>query len=81
MILDLHVISQLTKADSSAKDENWNTVWGEEKTIRNNYKELAVNLEQKSGKKLQVRIVFRLFNAGLGFRYEFPVQPALHILL
>ena len=67
----------ITKADSSTKDENWNTVWGEEKTIRNNYKELAVNLEQKSGKKLQVRIVFRLFNAGLGFRYEFPVQPAL----
>ena len=67
----------VTKADSLGKDENWNTVWGEEKTIRNQYKELAVSLQQKSGKKLQLKIVFRFFNAGLGFRYEFPAQPSL----
>jgi hypothetical protein len=63
--------------DSSYKDEYWNTVWGEVKTIRKQYRELAVNLQQISGKKLQIRIVFRLFNAGLGFRYEFPAQPSL----
>ena len=67
----------VTKVDSSAMDENWNTVWGQEKTIRNQYKQLAVDLHQNGGKKLQLRIVFRLFNAGLGFRYEFPVQPNL----
>ena len=71
----------VTGVDSSYKDENWNTVWGEEKTIRNNYKELVVNLQQNIGKKLQMRIVFRLFNAGLGFRYEFPAQPSLQYFI
>ena len=45
----------VTGVDSSYKDENWNTVWGEEKTIRNNYKELVVNLQQNIRKKLQIR--------------------------
>ena len=71
----------VTGVDSSTMDENWNTVWGEEKTIRNNYKQLAINLRQNSGKKLQLRIVFRLFNAGLGFRYEFPAQPSLQYFI
>lgn len=63
---------------TDAKDETWNPVWGEVKTIRSNYKELAVTLEQKT-EKLTRRIVvsFRLFNDGLGFRYEFPVQDGL----
>lgn len=65
-----------TKTDQ--KDETWNPVWGEVKTIRNNYNELAVTLEQKT-EKLTRRIIvrFRLFNDGLGFRYEFPVQDQL----
>ncbi len=64
-------------------NETWNPVWGEVKTIRNNYKELAVTLEQiatdKENKKLTRTIVvrFRLFDDGLGFRYEFPVQNEL----
>lgn len=65
-----------TKTD--AKDESWNPVWGEVKTIRNNYKELAVTLEQKGDKLTRkITIRFRLFNDGLGFRYEFPVQDQL----
>lgn len=65
-----------TKPD--AKDETWNPVWGEVKTIRSNYKELAVNLEQKSEKLTrQITIRFRVFDDGLGFRYEFPVQNDL----
>jgi glucan 1,4-alpha-glucosidase len=65
-----------TKTDQ--KDETWNPVWGEVKTIRNNYRELAVTLEQKT-EKLTRRIIirFRLFDDGLGFRYEFPVQNDL----
>jgi hypothetical protein len=65
-----------TKTDQ--KDETWNPVWGEVKTIRNNYRELAVTLEQK-GDKLTRKIIirFRLFDDGLGFRYEFPVQNDL----
>jgi hypothetical protein len=65
-----------TKTD--AKDETWNPVWGEVKTIRSNYKELAVTLEQKSEKLTRKIIIrFRLFDDGLGFRYEFPVQEQL----
>ncbi len=52
-------------------DETWKPVWGEVKTIRNHYNELAVSLNQKgTNRKMIVR--FRLFNDGLGFRYEFP---------
>lgn len=59
--------------DSSKTDETWQTVWGEESQIRNNYRELEIVLEQKStARNLTLR--FRLFNNGLGFRYEFPLQ-------
>lgn len=58
-------------------DESWNPVWGEVKTIRNHYNELAVTLDQKeTGRKMIIR--FRLFNDGLGFRYEFPSQKNLN---
>lgn len=62
----------------NAVDTTWTPVWGEEKTIRNNYNELAVTLIQKGEQKRRVVIRFRLFNDGLGFRYEFPKQPDLH---
>jgi glucan 1,4-alpha-glucosidase len=65
-----------TKTD--AKDETWNPVWGEVKTVRSNYKELAVTLEQKADKLTRKIIVrFRVFDDGLGFRYEFPEQTDL----
>ena len=57
-------------------DETWQTVWGEEAEIRNNYNELAVTLFQPATERtLTVR--FRLFDDGLGFRYEFPQQKNL----
>lgn len=64
-----------------AVDTAWTPVWGEEKTIRNNYQELAVTLEQKAEKNRRMIIRFRLFNDGLGFRYEFPKQPELHYFI
>lgn len=57
-------------------DESWNPIWGEVKTIRNNYNELAVTLHQKETGRLML-IRFRLFDDGLGFRYEFPEQKNL----
>ncbi|WP_054114152.1 glycoside hydrolase family 97 protein [Marinagarivorans algicola] len=61
---------------ASTFDETWKPVWGEEKEIRNHYNELEVNLSQKkSQRKITVR--FKLFNDGLGFRYEFPQQKNL----
>ncbi len=67
-----------TRADvqTSTFDETWQPVWGEVKDIRNHYNELLVTLDQPAtGRKLLVR--FRLFNDGLGFRYEFPEQAKL----
>lgn len=68
-----------TVADSqtSAFDETWKPVWGEEKEIRNHYNELALTLNQAStGRTLRLR--FRVFDDGLGFRYEFPQQKDLN---
>ena len=61
-------------------NETWNPVWGEVKTIRNNCRELAVTLQQKTVEPVitrKITIRFRLFDDGLGFRYEFPVQDEL----
>ena len=66
----------LEGVETATFDETWEPVWGEEAQIRNNYNELLVNLVQKpSDKKMNIR--FRLFNDGLGFRYEFPYQKNL----
>jgi hypothetical protein len=60
----------------STFDETWKTVWGEETEIQNHYNELAIKLKQnETDRELIVR--FRLFNEGLGFRYEFPQQKNL----
>ena len=67
----------LESAETSSFDETWNPVWGEETTIRNNYNELRVNLLQKATER-RMTICFRLFDDGLGFRYEFPYQKNLN---
>lgn len=67
----------VAKTENATFDETWSPVWGEQKSIRNNYNELLVTLVQKSVKDRQIRIRFRLFNDGLGFRYEFPAQENL----
>jgi sugar phosphate isomerase/epimerase len=67
----------VTKTEQKSVDESWNPVMGEEKTIRNNYNELVVTLAQAKNNNRFIRIHFRLFNDGLGFRYEFPKQDDL----
>ena len=63
-------------AERSEFDETWQPVWGEESSIRNRYNELAVTLRQpQSGRQMVVR--FRLYDEGVGFRYEFPEQEAM----
>ena len=58
------------------KDELWNPVWGEEREIRNHYNEMLVMLQQqKTNRRMNIR--FRVFNEGVGFRYEFPQQADL----
>ncbi|RYD92357.1 MAG: glycoside hydrolase family 97 protein, partial [Sphingobacteriales bacterium] len=58
-------------------NDTWEPVMGEQKTIRNNYNELAVTLSQAKNNNRTIIIRFRLFNDGLGFRYEFPKQNGL----
>jgi hypothetical protein len=72
------LIHDFTVADTrtSSFDETWEPVWGEVKTIRNHYNELLVTLNQKETSRVMM-IRFRLFNDGLGFRYEFPQQKNL----
>ena len=66
----------LESVETASFDETWEPVWGEEAKIRNNYNELLVNLVQTAtDRKMAVR--FRLYNDGLGFRYEFPYQKKL----
>ena len=72
----------------STFDEVWHPVWGEEANIRNHYNEMLVTLEQPVGsvesmdhstekKPTVMQIRFRLYNDGLGFRYEFPMENVL----
>jgi glucan 1,4-alpha-glucosidase len=70
----------LTKSETSTFDETWTPVWGEYKNIRNHYNELAVTLNQEKASR-HIVIRFRLFNDGLGFRYEFPEQPNLNYMV
>ena len=73
----LHDGFAVESVERSSHDETWAPVWGEEDSIRNNYNELTVNLVQASTERRLV-IRFRLFNDGLGFRYEFPSQKNLN---
>ena len=71
----LHDGFEVMGTSTDTFDETWAPVWGEESVIRNHYNELLVNLAQKgSGNRMDIR--FRLYDDGLGFRYEFPgMQP------
>ncbi len=66
----------IVETKTSTFDETWKPVWGEVASIRNHYNELAVTLNQ-NGTDRQIIIRFRLFDEGLGFRYEFPSQKNL----
>ncbi|HSE25778.1 MAG TPA: glycoside hydrolase family 97 protein [Pyrinomonadaceae bacterium] len=67
----------IAKVEQSQLDETWAPVWGQEKEIRNHYNELAVTLQQASVNNRRMIMRFRLFDDGLGFRYEFPEQTDL----
>ena len=63
-------------------DETWETYWGEQREIRNNYHEAAFYLEEINEPKRLITIRFRLFDDGVAFRYEIPAQNAIkHIAI
>lgn len=76
----LHDWFECVKIEKNVIDETWEPVWGEESKIHNHCNEMAVTLRQTSSDRIMV-IRFRLFNDGLGFRYEFPAQNNLKYFL
>ncbi len=71
---------EIKDAAMSSFDETWEPVWGETKTIRNNYNELAVTLAQPAtGRDIVIR--FRVYDEGMGLRYELPQQENLNYVI
>ena len=71
----------LVDQERSSFDETWEPVWGEEASIRNHYNELLVKLQQPAAldgaKPVAMHVRFRVYDDGMGFRYEFPMENAL----
>ncbi|TRZ46087.1 glycoside hydrolase family 97 protein [Robertkochia solimangrovi] len=68
----------VSDTETTSVDETWEPVLGEYKEIRDNYNELLVTLKQEKANNRIIQIRFRLFDDGLGFRYEFPQQSQLN---
>ncbi len=68
---------RVLKIDSLTVDETWKPVWGEVSQVRNNYRQLRVHLEKNTAPHLLLTVVFKVFENGVGFRYEFPLQPGM----
>ena len=77
--LNLSNSFEITKTEFSSKDETWEQIWGENKAIRNHYNEMAVHLANEDSIFLIMR--FRLFDDGVGFRYEYRVKDTDKIIL
>ncbi len=70
----LYANLEVKDVETSSFDETWEQVWGEKHFIRNHYNQLAVTLQEKTGKKRQLEIQFRAFDDGVAFRYIYPQQ-------
>lgn len=64
--------------DSSSNNSTWQPVWGEVASITNQYNQLALTLKDAGSSGIQMQVVFRVFDDGIGFRYQFPTQPQLN---
>jgi alpha-glucosidase len=67
----------LTSQATRSQDETWEQPWGERRFVRNRYNELRVRLTEANAPKRSVDVVFRAYDDGVGFRYEFPDQSSL----
>lgn len=68
---------EITAGAKSSADETWEMPWGEQRLVRNNYNELKLTIKETSTPQRVFDLVFKVFNDGIGFRYEFPEQAAL----
>ena len=69
----------LEQQSTSEHDDTWEQPWGERRFVRNHYQELRLDLVQKEQHNRHLGLVFRVFDDGVGFRYEFPEQPLTQI--
>lgn len=67
----------IISSSQKTADTKWKPVWGDVKEIRDNYNQLNVNLSQKGDNAIQFNIIFKVFDDGIGFRFEFPQQKNL----
>ena len=67
----------ITGSTQTTADTKWKPVWGDVKEIRDNYSQLNVSLSQKRDTAISFNIIFKVFDDGVGFRYEFPQQKNL----
>jgi alpha-glucosidase len=63
-------------AETASSDETWEQPWGERRLVRDNHKQLTVTFGAKSGPARHMRVTFRVFDTGVGFRYHVPQQDA-----
>ena len=70
---------RIESVDTVTVDRSWEPVWGEYSTVRDHFKELAVNLKADNPERA-LTLRFRVFDDGLGFRYELPVQKGPNYL-
>ncbi len=68
---------KITDLTTDSVDQTWEQVWGEAAKIRNHYNQLIVRLQEKSGLQRSLNIVFRVYDDGIGFRYQLPDQKNL----
>ena len=81
LLTDAPKLERNFKAGEPARrsvDETWEQPWGERRYVHNHYNELTVTLVETTELARSLQIVFRVYDDGLGFRYEFPDQPQLH---
>ncbi|MDP8993662.1 MAG: glycoside hydrolase family 97 protein [Pseudomonadota bacterium] len=71
---------QLAGQSTRSFDRTWEQPWGERRFIRNHYNELRARFSERGGLRRSFDVVFRLYDDGLGFRYEFPDQPNLRLV-
>ena len=73
----MHSGFRLTGTEKKSFDQTWQTVWGETKDVRNHYEELIIHLQSGHASGIRLNLIFRVFEDGVGFRYEFPLQAGL----
>ena len=73
----LHAQFKVDKVKKTSFDETWEMPWGEKRVVRNSYNEIWVALKEDKAPNRQINVVFRVYDDGLGFRFEFPEQEGI----